>query len=135
MFLIDNVLIINIKSIKMKKFVYFIVLFFAISTVSAADGNSKSKSAKEESDITVVKDKITSEKDVSAKKMSEEEMNRLVKRVDEIRKMDKSKLSNEEKKDLRKELKEYKKEIKKRGYVLYLSGSAILIIILILLLV
>ncbi len=63
------------------------------------------------------------------------ELNRIVSRVDEIKAMDKSKLSKEERKELRKELKEMKKKAKALGGGVYLSVGAIIIIILLLILI
>ncbi|MGV3547951.1 MAG: hypothetical protein ACO1N4_12865 [Pedobacter sp.] len=63
------------------------------------------------------------------------ELNRIVSRVDEIKAMDKSKLSKEERKELRKELKELKKSARAVGGGVYLSVGAIIIIILLLILI
>jgi hypothetical protein len=67
-------------------------------------------------------------------KLSDEEVSRLTKRVEEIRTMDKSALTVVEKRALRKELRGIKETVKKNGGVIYISGGAILIIILILIL-
>jgi Ser-tRNA(Ala) deacylase AlaX len=57
-------------------------------------------------------------------------------RVDEIKNMDKSTLSREEKKELRQELKDMNKEAKASGRGgVYLSLSAIIIVVLILILI
>lgn len=63
------------------------------------------------------------------------ELNRIISRVDEIKAMDKSKLSREEKKELRKELKEMKKKANSMSGGVYLSVGAIIIIILLLILI
>ncbi|WP_113663015.1 hypothetical protein [Pedobacter nanyangensis] len=63
------------------------------------------------------------------------ELNRIMSRVDEIKAMDKSKLSREERKELRKELREMKKKAKAMGGGVYLSVGAIIIIILLLILI
>lgn len=63
------------------------------------------------------------------------ELNRITSRVEEIKAMDKSKLSREERKELRKELKEMKKQAKAMGGGVYLSVGAIIIIILLLILI
>ena len=65
-------------------------------------------------------------------KLSEEELNRLIKRVEEIRNMDKSNLSASERHELRKELKGTKEKIKKDGGYIYISGTLLLIIIILL---
>ncbi|WP_293302951.1 hypothetical protein [Pedobacter sp. UBA4863] len=63
------------------------------------------------------------------------ELNRIISRVDEIKAMDKSNLSKEERKELRKELKEMKKKANALGGGVYLSVGAIIIIILLLILI
>ncbi len=63
------------------------------------------------------------------------ELNRIISRVDEIKAMDKSKLTIEEKKELRKELKEMKKKANSMSGGVYLSVGAIIIIILLLILI
>jgi len=57
------------------------------------------------------------------------------KRVEEIKNMDKSELSRQDRKDLRSELKEMKKEAKALSGGVYLSVGAIIIIILLLILI
>ena len=69
-------------------------------------------------------------------KMSDEEIDRLNKRFEEIRNMDKSDMTSEERSELKKEMKEMRKDAKKAGGTIYIGGaSLILIIILIILLV
>lgn len=60
---------------------------------------------------------------------------RLVNRVEEIRKMDKSDLTRVEKKALRNELKEMKQQAREMQKGIYLSVGAIIIIILLLILI
>jgi peptidoglycan hydrolase CwlO-like protein len=68
-------------------------------------------------------------------KLSEEEVSRLTKRVEEIRDMDKTGMAVKEKRELKKELKGIKENVRKNGGVIYISaGTLILIIILVLLL-
>jgi hypothetical protein len=74
------------------------------------------------------------------KELSEEEiairMNRMTKRVEEIKSMDRSSLSKQERKELRKELREMNKAAKAMGQGgVYLSVGAIIIIILLLILI
>jgi hypothetical protein len=57
----------------------------------------------------------------------------LMQRVEFIRDMDKSDLNSSERKELRKELKAINKEIKQRGPYLYISGGALLLIVLLIL--
>lgn len=68
-------------------------------------------------------------------KLSAEEVARLTNRVEEIRNMDKSNMTFSEKRALRKEIKEIKKNVRKDGTIIYISGGALLLIILILILI
>jgi hypothetical protein len=56
----------------------------------------------------------------------------LLLRLDEIKATDKSKLNSEEKKDLRKEVKSIKHSLKDIGSGVYLSGAAIILIVVLL---
>ncbi len=56
----------------------------------------------------------------------------LLLRLDEIKATDKSKLNSEEKKDLRKEVKSIKHSLKDIGSGVYLSGAAIILIVILL---
>ncbi len=56
----------------------------------------------------------------------------LIVRLDEIKATDKSKLTSEEKKDLRKEVKSIKSNLKDIGNGVYLSGAAIILIVVLL---
>jgi len=56
----------------------------------------------------------------------------LLLRLDEINKMDKSKLNSSEKKELRKELKSIRNNLKDIGTGIYLSGAAVILIIILL---
>lgn len=102
----------------MKKFIYALVLVFTLgistNTVSAAED----KKAKTE---------MTAEQKA--------QFERIVNRVEEIRKMDKSNLSREEKRALRKELKEMKQQARVLQKGVYLSVGAIIIIILVLIII
>jgi hypothetical protein len=113
---------INVINKKMKKLIivaYLMIL--SLSAVNAAAVNPENNRS----------DK-TADKNKNEYKLSDEEAMRLRNRVEEIRNMDKSKLTAKEKRDLRKEL----KSIKKRDveYV-YISGGTLLIIVLIILLI
>ena len=108
----------------MKKTLFFaIVMIFALSAPSFA---SESKSA---SELKAVPAKTEN-------KLSEEELSRLTRRVEEIRDMDKTNMTVKEKRELRKELKAIKENVKRDGSVIYISaGTLVLIIILVILLV
>jgi len=109
----------------MKKAVFFvIVMIFTLSATMAFASKSDLKS--EKSAIPVK----------TENKLTEEEMTRLTKRVEEIRAMDKTDLSVKEKRELNKELRVIKENVKKSGGYIYIGGgSLLLIIILIILLV
>lgn len=102
----------------MKKFIYALVLMFTLgistNTVLAADKKEP-------------KTELTAEQKARYEK--------LVNRVEEIRNMDKSNLSREEKRALRKELKEMKEQARTLNQGVYLSVGAIIIIILVLILI
>ena len=66
-------------------------------------------------------------------KLSAEEISNYRARVEEIRDMDKSEMSASEKKELKAELKDIKSTMHKDGTYLYIGGSTILIIIILLL--
>lgn len=68
-------------------------------------------------------------------KLSTEEVSRLTSRVEEIRKMDKSDMTVTEKRELRKESKSIKANVRKSGEVIYISGTTLLLIILIIILI
>ncbi len=103
----------------MKKVIYSLVLIFTLAisanTVNAAEKNDK------------VKTEMTAEQKIQLKRITD--------RVEEIKAMDKSELSKDEKKALRTELKELKREAKAMGGGVYLSVGAIIIIILLLILI
>ncbi|WP_143959348.1 hypothetical protein [Litoribacter populi] len=102
----------------MKKIAYFLsVLFLMTAFVPAAVGAPT--------------------KDKEKKEMTAAEKERLVEiedRVEEIKAMDFSDMSKEERKDVRKELKEMNKEAKQLSGGVYISVGAIIIILLLLIL-
>ena len=105
----------------MKKTIFYVfVLIFTMSTSISFAGKTDLKSA------VPVK---------SENKLSEEEVSRLTKRVEEIRSMDKTEMTVAEKRELKKELKGIKENVRKSGEVIYISGGTILLIILIILLI
>lgn len=111
----------------MKKLLFFVIVMiftmsatmaFAVNNDLKSDGGKPAVPAKTEN------------------KLSEAEINRLSKRVEEIRDMDKSEMNASERSELRKELKEIKKNVKNSGGTIYIGGATlILLIILIILLV
>jgi len=76
----------------------------------------------------------TSAAPTTEKPVESAEANQLLRRLDEIKEMDKSELSKAEKKDLRKEVKGIRKELRAVSGGIYLSTAAIVIIILLIIL-
>jgi endonuclease I len=111
----------------MKKAIFFVfVMLFTLSATLAFANNPDTNSEAEKNAVPVK----------TENKLSDEEVDRITKRVKEIRKMDKSDLTAEEKGELKNELKEMKKDVKKAGGTVYIGGATlVLIIILVLLLV
>lgn len=111
----------------MKKTIFFVCLMifsFGASTVFAIKSDPKGTS-----DYLAVPDKTEN-------KLSEEEISRLTKHVEEIRDMDKTNLTGKEKRELRNELKVIKENVRRGGGYVYIgTGTLILIIILVILLV
>jgi hypothetical protein len=104
----------------MKRTIFFgILMIFMMSASVAFAGKTDLKSASDNTAATVK----------TENKLSEEEMSRLTKRVEEIRAMDKSEMTSVEKRELRKELRGIKENVKKDGSVVYISGSVLLLII------
>ena len=83
----------------MKKHFVLLAIILGLSASTAFSMNSDPKT---ESENPAIPDKTEN-------KLSEEEISRLSTRVEEIRDMDKSNLTSEEKLELKKELKEIKK--------------------------
>jgi len=69
---------------------------------------------------------------VDPKPAESAEAKTLLLRLDEINNMDKKKLNTSEKKDLRKEVKSIKKNLRAIGTGVYLSGAAIILIVILL---
>lgn len=101
----------------MKKKIYFLATAFMLML---ATPSVMAKDAKSKPDMT------------EKQKVRIEEISR---RVEEIKSMDRSELSRQERKDLRNELLDMKKEAKAMNGGVFLSVGAIIIIILILILI
>ncbi len=115
----------------MKKTVFYVlILIFSLGTPSALTAKSRHKT---ESGNVAMQEK----KEV---KISEEELSQIAKRVEEIRQMDRSKLTAEKKRELRQELREYRERFHREGYrqggtvIIFGGGGLVLIIVLIILL-
>jgi len=105
----------------MKKIIFFVSLMLVSLSVSTVFASKPDPSA-----ITTIK---------KENKLSEEEMNRLKNRVEEIRDMDKTNLTVKEKRELRKELKSISKTMRRDGGYVYIGGTTLLLIILIIILI
>ncbi len=102
----------------MKKINFFaLLMFISLSVTPAIAANTESKATASE---TATESSLTSE-----------EMNALTSRVEEIRDMDKSNMTSSEKKELKSELKEIKETMKSEPYI-YIGGSTLLILIIVL---
>ena len=113
-----------IKINQMKKFI--LSAFLVIFTMSAFAIKADPKSGQENPVIT----------DNKENKLSDEEISRLTSRVEEIRDMDKTDLTIKEVRELKKEMKGIKENVKRNNGVIYIgTGTLILIIILVILLV
>lgn len=105
-------------------FVFIMIMSLGASTVFAARTDPKSSS-----------DKLAGPGKTESK-LSEEELSRLTRRVEEIRDMDKTNMTGKEKRDLRKENKGIKENVRRNdGTVVIGVTTLILIIILVILLV
>ena len=110
----------------MKKIIFFaLIMIFSLSASTAFATKTGTKTAPEN----------VADPNQTEKKLTEEELSRLTNRVEEIRGMDKSKMTVKEKRALKKELKEIKENVKKDGGYIYIgAGTLILIIILVIVL-
>lgn len=99
----------------MKKQIYFLLTVFILASTSLVAAEIKPNPA------------LTENQNARVEQIST--------RVNEIKNMDKSELSRQDRKDLRNELKEMKKEAKAMNGGVFLSVGAIIIIILLLILI
>ena len=107
----------TLKSKTMKKKIYFLALAFMLMLSAPS---VMAKDAKSKPDMT---------------ETQKARMVEITRRVEEIKSIDRSELSREERKALRNELLDMKKEAKAIGGGVYLSVGAIIIILLILILI
>lgn len=117
----------NLNTIDMKKLIYS--LSFTVAMTLALFSSSANAATE------VVKDPAKLEETMTAEQ-KEAKINQIKQRVEEIKAMDKSHLSKQERKDLKKEVREMKKQANAIGAGgVYLSVGAIIIIILLLILI
>jgi hypothetical protein len=115
------------KNMKMKKIILFILIM--TFSIGASTAFASKSDPKKDSDNLAVPNKTEN-------KLSEEELSRLTRRVEEIRDMDKTNMTIKEKRAIKKELKGIKKNVRRSGSVVYIgTGTLILIILLVILLV
>jgi predicted GTPase len=108
--------------------IFLLVAFTGSATISAyADNNPESKQVQ----VSAIKDKLSKNPEI---KLNDEEIQCLVDRVKEIRGMDKKELSKDEKRALRSEVKDIKQILKEQDYVVYISLTALLLILLLIIL-
>jgi cytochrome c-type biogenesis protein CcmH/NrfG len=109
----------------MKKTMFFIcILVFSLSASTAFATITDTKYTSHNLAIT----------DKKENKLSEEEVSRLTKRVEEIRNIDKSTLNFKEKRELRRELRGIHENLRRDGGVIYISGGTLLLIIILVIL-
>ncbi len=105
---------------------YVLIMIFSLSALTALAAKTDKNASP---DNFAVPDKTEN-------KLSEEEMSRLTRRVEEIRDMDKTDMTVREKRELKNELKGIKENVRRDGGGIYIgAGTLILIIILVIILV
>jgi hypothetical protein len=103
-------------------FAFIMIFSLSASTVFAANTDSKTNP-----------DKTLPNK--TENKLSEEEIARLTKRVEEIRDMDKTEMTGKEKRELKKEVKEIKENVRRNDGTVVIGVSTLLLLIIILILI
>lgn len=101
--------------------VYLMIISLGVTSAFAAETEKKNK------DNPAIPEKTEN-------KMTEEELSRLTRRVEEIRDMDKTELTAKEKRVLKKELKEIKETVRRDGGYIYIGAGTLLVIILLVIL-
>ncbi|WP_460544785.1 hypothetical protein [Echinicola sediminis] len=104
----------------MKRIAYFLAVLFCFTALAPGAMAEPVKKEKEDTELTP---------------KEEARLEEMKSRVEEIKSMDFSSMSKEERKEVRDELRGIKKEAKTMGEGVYLSVGAIIIILLILILV
>ncbi len=109
----------------MKRIIFFLVVVVFTLSSTMAFASNKDRTANSEKFVVPVKSETT---------LSDEDIDRITKRVEEIRQMDKSDLPKEEMSKLKRELKEIKENVKKDGGPIYIGGATLLLIIILVIL-
>src|SRR5438874_4781896 len=107
------------------------LMYVAFVTILALNGSAAIPKEPVSPVVTAVVSKAIETK---AAKLTGEEKNKLVSRLKEIRDMDKSNLTKDEKRELRKEVTVIKDKLHSGGVSIYLSATAIIIILLLIIL-
>lgn len=94
-----------------------------VATLQAADPKKKKGDNKES--VQVKKEQ---------QKLSDEEVQAMVARIDEIDKMDKKALTAKERRDLRREVRDIKDKVNQNADGIYIGGGALLVVIILLIL-
>ena len=109
----------------MKKIIFLVFVTLFTLSASMVFGEDPDKNSVTEKTAVAAETEIT---------MSDEEIDLITKRVEEIRNMDKSDLTADEKGELKKELKDMKKDVKQSGGAIYIGGGTLLLIIILVIL-
>lgn len=110
----------------MKKSILFaLIMIFSLGASTAFGANTDSKTNPDKNALPTK----------TENKLSEEEVARLTKRVEEIRDMDKTEMTFKEKRELRKEVKEIRENVKRSDGTVVIGVTSLLVIILILILI
>ena len=112
-----------------KNLLILLLVLFTGSTISTYADNTNPESKK--ATVAAIRDNLSKNPNI---KLNPEELQCLVDRVKEIRGMDKKQLSKDDKRVLRQEVKDIKQILKEQDYVIYISLTALLIILLLIIL-
>jgi biopolymer transport protein ExbD len=109
----------------MKNLVFFVCLmFFALNASTILASELKEELRSENLAVT----------EINENNVAEAEVHPLEIRIREIREMDKSELTTEERQELRKELRDIKEEARQPGGAVYISVGALVVLLLLILL-
>lgn len=121
----------------MKKIIFLVFVTLFTLSASMVFAQNPDKDSDPEKTAVAEKTLVTEETAVAEETeltMSDEEIDRITKRVEEIRNMDKSDLTADEKGDLKNELKDMKRDVKQSGGAIYIGGGTLLLIIILVIL-
>jgi hypothetical protein len=110
----------------MKKTIFLALVMIFLLSASSVFANEKDRKTSPENPAVPNK---------TENKLSEEEISRLTKRVEEIRDMDKTEMTRMEKKELKKELRETKENVRRNDGTVVIGVTTLLLIIILLILI